>query len=265
LLKRDEALNNAIRTEKDTSNLLKYQAHKAYVELQPKRALRLITEFLEQNPDAQTGRAMRVLLLSYLRMQNELDELVEAAYGPKELGRGAGGAAHRWLDALEFSDNKNLMHTIVHDAIDRFSDDYFILYRAHHVLLNAGDIDGANSILPDILNSSNTWKSSRYLAELRQACAELRTADAAHIHANALQQLPDHLSLKWNSNKIMGNDEAADNLLRKYDESGEFMTIYSYLQYPHFDAKLYPNFIRALAGQGIEERQIVELAYRCNR
>jgi len=259
--KRDEALNNAIRSEKDTSTLLKYQSYKAWVEMQPERALRLITEFLEQNPNAQTGRGLRRLLLSSLNMQNELDEIVESAYGQNELKV---GQAHRWLDALEFSDNKDLMRTVAHDAIDRFGDSHSILYRAHHVLLNAGDIDGARAILPDIL-SSNTWKRSHYLAELRQACAELRTTDSARIQAIALQQFPDSLSIKWNSNKIMGNDEAADSLFRKYDESGEFATIYSYLIYPHFDAKLYPNFMRALAGQGVKQRQIVELPYRCNR
>jgi len=261
LRKRDAALANAIRTEKDTSTLLKYQAHKAWVDMQPARALGLITEFLEQNPSVGTGRAFRVLLMSMLRMQNELDELVETIYGQEEIRE---GAVRRSLNALEFSDNEMLMRTVAYDAIDRFGDIHAILYRAHHVLLNAGDIDGARAILPDIL-SSKTWKRSHHLADLRQACAELRTADATYIHSMALQEFPDNLSLKWNSNKIMGNDGAADSLFRQYDESGEFATMYSYLVYPQFDAKRYPNFMRALAGQGIEERQIVELPYRCNR
>ena len=89
-----EAVNNAIRSEKNISFRLKYQAHKAWVEMQPKRALRLITEFLEQNPNVKTGRSMRVLLWSYLNMQDELDEMVETRYDHNDL---KAGQAQRWL------------------------------------------------------------------------------------------------------------------------------------------------------------------------
>ena len=259
--KRDEALENAIRTEKDESTLLKYQAHKAWVDLQPQRALRLMDEFLEQNPTVGTGRALRVLLLGILRQQEELDDTVQRGYGQADLAR---GQAQRWLDALEFSKNKELMRTVAEDAIVRHGHNHTILYRAHHVLLNAGDIDGAAAILPDILNS-NTWRRSHYLADLRQACAELRIADAERIYAAALQAFPDNLSLKWHSNKIMGYDETARELFREFDDRGEFVTLYSYLIYPHFDPKPYPNFMRALSGRGVRERPIEELSYRCSR
>ncbi|MCZ6676359.1 MAG: winged helix-turn-helix domain-containing protein, partial [Candidatus Poribacteria bacterium] len=185
LLKRDESLNNAIRTEKDASTLLKYQAHKAWVDMKPKRALRLITEFLEQNPNAQTGRAMRLVLLRLLNLQYEIDEDVETAYGQRELNYS--GASRFWLSALEFSNNKNLMRTVAYDVIENFGDDVSLLYGAHHVLLIAGDIDGAGAILPEILNYTKIRKQY-YLADLRQACAELRMADAVRIHTKALQE-----------------------------------------------------------------------------
>ena len=259
--KRDEALDNAIRTEKNESTLLKYQAHQAWVDLQPQRALRLMDEFLEQNPTVGTGRALRVMLLGILRQQDELDDTVMRGYGQDDLAR---GQAQRWLDALEFSKNTELMRTVAEDAIVRHGHDHTILYRAHHVLLNAGDIDGAAAILPDILNS-NTWRRSHYLADLRQACAELRTADAERIFAAALRAFPNNLSLKWHSNMIMGYDEAARELFREFDDRGEFVTLYSYLIYPHFDPKPYPNFMRALFGRGVRERPVEALWYRCGR
>jgi hypothetical protein len=156
------------------------------------------------------------------------------------------------------------MRTIANDAIAKFRDDVTILYQAHRILLYAADIDGASKILPDIL-SSNLPRDNLYLAELRQTCAEQRNADAARLHARALKQYPDDLSFKWLSYKILGDDKSADELFVEYDDSGDFDTIFSYLGYPHFDVSLYPNFMRAMAGRGIEEREIVALPYRCNR
>ena len=156
------------------------------------------------------------------------------------------------------------MRTIANDAIAKFHDDVTVLYQAHRILLYAADIDGASKILPGILDS-NLPRDNLYLAELRQTCAEQRNADAARLYARALIQYPDDLSFKWLSYKILGDYESADELFVEYDESGDFDTIYSYIGYPHFDASLYPNFVRTMAGRGIDEREIIELPYRCNR
>ena len=261
LAKRDEALDNAIRTERDESTLLKYQAHKAWVDMHPDRALRLMDEFHAQNPTVGTGRALRVILLNILGQQEELDRTVVQRYDSDDLRRGQAG---RWLDALEFSENRELMLKVAHDAIAQYGHVPTILYRAHHVLLNAGDIDGAAAILPDITNngSRSTWP---YLAGLRQACAESRIEDAERIYSEALAEHPDNLSLNWLARKIMGHDEEAAELFRVYDDRREFVTMYGFLDYPNFDPKLYPNFMQAVSGRGIRERPIKELVYRCDR
>jgi hypothetical protein len=261
LAKRDEALNNAIRSERDATTLLRYQALKAWDELRPRRALRLISEFLEQRPNTEFGHGMRMTLLRQMGKNDEIVDIIQAEYATKEFTR---NLANQWLQALRGSGDPALMRTIANDAITNFRDDVNILYQAHRLLLFASDIDGASKILPEILDS-NLPRDNLYLAELRQTCAEQRNADAARLHARALIQYPDDLSFKWLSYKIIGDDESADELFVEYDESGDFDTIYSFIAYPHFDASLYPNLMRAIAGQGFEEREVVELPYRCNR
>jgi TolB-like protein len=261
LAKRDEALNNAIRSESDATTLLRYKAVKAWNELQPRRALRLVSEFLEQRPNAERGHGARMTLLGQLGRRDEIIDIIQSEYATKEFTR---DYANQWLQALRGSSDATLMRTIANDAIAKFRDDVTILYQAHRILLYAADIDGASKILPDIL-SSNLPRDNLYLAELRQTCAEQRNADAARLHARALKQYPDDLSFKWLSYKILGDDKSADELFVEYDDSGDFDTIFSYLGYPHFDVSLYPNFMRAMAGRGIEEREIVALPYRCNR
>jgi hypothetical protein len=39
----------------------------------------------------------------------------------------------------------------------------------------------------------------------------------------------------------------------------------NYLNYPHFDPSLYPNMMSHLAGQLEEDRQLIEIPYRCGR
>ena len=260
-LNRDEALANAIATEKDEDMRLKFQAHKAWVEFQPKRALQLVDEFFARNPELRTGRHFRILLLVMLGMQEEADNTVMRSYGQEKLRP---GEASRWLDALEFSQNTELMVAVANDALELYSHRYDTLYRAHHVFLNAGEYERAAAIMPELLNK-NRLKRRQYLITLRQACAEGRTADAERIYAEALEALPDDLSLNWLSHMIMGNKEAAEPLFREFDERGEFETMYTYLYYPNFDAKVYPNFARALSGQGVLERPIRQLPYRCGR
>ena len=261
LAKRDDALNNAIRSEGDATTLLRYKATKAWNELQPKRALRLISGFLEQRPNAERGHGMRMSLLGQMGKRDEIADIIQSEYATKEFTR---DYANQWLQALRGSSDATLMRTIAHDAIAKFHDDVTILYQAHRILLYAVDIDGASKILPEILNS-NLPRDNLYLSELRQTCAEQRNADATRLHARALIQYPDDLSFNWLSYKILGDDESADELFVEYDESGDFDTIYSYIGYPHFDVSLYPNFMRAMAGRGIEEREIIELPYRCIR
>jgi len=261
LARRDEALNNAIRSESDATTLLRYKAVKAWSELQPRRALRLISDFLEQRPNAERGRGMRMTLLGQMGRRDEIIDIIQSEYATKEFTR---DFANQWLQALRGSSDPTLMRTIANDTIAKFHDDVTVLYQAHRILLYAADIDGASKILPEILNS-NMPRDNLYLAELRQTCAEHRNADAARLHARALIQFPDDLSFNWLSYKILGDDESADELFVDFDESGDFETIYSYIGYPHFDVSLYPNFMRAMAGRGMEEREIIELPYRCNR
>jgi TolB-like protein len=261
LLKRGEALNNAIRSERDATTLLRYQALKAWDELQPRRALRLISEFLKQRPNAERGHGMRMTLLRQMGKNDEIVDIIQSEYATKEFTR---DFANQWLQGLRGSADEILMRTIANDAIANFRDDVTILYQAHRLLLFARDIDGASKILTEILDS-NMPRDNLYLAELRQTCAEQRNADAARLHARALRQYPDDLSFNWLSYKILGDDKTADELFVQYDESGDFETIYSYIAYPHFDVSLYPNFARVMAGRGIEDREIIELPYRCNR
>lgn len=258
---RKEAIDNAIRTEEDPITRLRYQANKSWFDLVPKKTLGLISEFLEQRPNSEYGHGLRMNVLRKMGMTNEIDEIIRSEYTTREFTR---SMANQWIQALRGSNDKELMRAVANETIAKFRNDVLVLYQAHRLLLYVGDIDGASQVLPDILRS-NMPRDNLYLAELRQTCAEQRSADAERILTRALLQYPDDLSFKWISHKIIGDDEAADELFVEYDQSGDFGTIYAYLGYPHFDPGVYPNFVQAMTGTGIDERQAIPLPYRCNR
>lgn len=259
--RRDEALANAIRSETDEITLLFYKAQQSWSEHQPKTTLRLVTEFLELRPNAEQGHGMRMDVMRRMGMREEIAEIIRTEYASREFTR---DLANQWIQALRGSEDIELTREIANAAVGKFSHDVNIMYQAHRLLLYIGDIDGASKVLPDILRS-NLPRDNLYLAELRQLCAEQRLADADRLHARALMQYPDDLSFKWLSYKILGDDESADPLFKVHDDNGDFETIYSFTGYPHFDPSLYPNFMQAMAGTGIEERELEYLPYRCNR
>ena len=259
--KRDAALDNAIRFEKDETTQLHYRASKAWDQLEFRRALRLISEFLEQRPNAQFADGMQMNLRKFLGLHEEIAQAIQETFENKELTR---SFANQALQALRTVEHKDLMHSVAYAAIDKFHDDVFILYQAHRQLLWAGDIDGASKVLPDILKSDMP-EDNRFLAELRQICSEQRSESAAKLHARAIAKNPDDLSMNWLAYKIVGDDDAAERLFQEVDAREDHDTLATFLAYSHFDPAPLTNFMQAMAGQGIEERRVQDLPYRCNR
>ena len=153
----------------------------------------------------------------------------------------------RWSGLLRFGDN-----------------DASLVYQAHRQLLWASDIDGAARLLPRLRNT-DLPRDNIALAELRQLCAEGKTSSAQTLFASITAERPDDIGLEWLGAKIVGDDERAHRLFVDYDVQGDFASIWPYLSYSHFDPSEYPNFMAAFAGQGLEERPVLELPYRCPR
>ena len=191
----------------------------------------------------------------------ELSTLIRRIYERDGLSR---DFANWSLQGLRGADDAEFMRTVSMDAISQYPDDVFLLYQAHRLLLWAGDIDGASRVLPMLINS-DLPELNRELATLRQRCAELRITDAEKLHDRILVKNEGDLSANWLSFKIIGDDESAEQLFAEYDERGDFGTMATYLSYEHFDPTPYPNFMQSMAGQGIEDRGISKLPYRCNR
>jgi len=259
--KRDEALENAILYAEDSTAKLNYQSSQAWNDLQYRKALRLRTEYVEKRPNDLRAFNGLVVLHQDLALHDEATALIRSRYEQYELTPELANVSMQTIRTVE---DAEFMRTIAHETIDKFADDVSIMYQAHRLLLWASDIDGASGLVPMLVNS-DLPETNRLLVELRQACAEQRNSDAAKFLSTFTDKFSDDIGLLWLAYQIFGDLDTAAALFDENDRDGDIDTIASYLSYTHFDPSRYPNFMRAVAGQGIEDRVVMELPFRCNR
>jgi len=69
--------------------------------------------------------------------------------------------------------------------------------------------------------------------------------------------------MMWIGNKILGRDEAAQEILVPFDEQNDMQVLADFLSYFYFDPSPFPNLVNFIRSQGVEPRQPLEMPYRC--
>lgn len=254
-----EAIDNAIRLESDSVIQLFYRAHKALNQLKLRQALRLNSEYLDQRPLDQGAQNQQLTLLAILETDDDVVEAVRSFY---DLDGHDVIVTQNSITRLTYAGGKDYLREFSSRATERFPDQVFVHYQAHRGLLWAGDIDGAAQLLPYIL-SSDLPESSRYLVQLRQACAENRVHDARRVYERGMRQFSDDHSIIWLSHLIMGETEAAAESLRNLDDPEDLEGLADFLSYGTFDPRPYPNLMALLDSQAIEPRNVLTPPYQC--
>ena len=254
----NDALDKAIETERDPTNIVRYRVLGAEENMQLARALRLNTEYLEQRPNDQNAQDRQITLLAAQSMDVELAAAI-TEYQERD-GYDVIVVQSSMTHLLIVNDPEAI-RTFVKTAMERVGDSPFVMYQAHRALLWAGDIDGA-SRLARIIQSSELPKVSRLTVTLRQACAENRTSDAMRVYETIIAKHPD-TSTDWVSHNIMGQHEKAFDTLVDFDDPEDLSQLGDFLNYAYFDARLFPNLLALLEAQGIEPREPREIPYRC--
>lgn len=255
-----EAINQAIEHEKDIAVKTLYSVSKAVDELDYRKALRQLEEYLRLRPADDDALGIRFRLMGTLSMHDEGVKLaVKYAQGDTK-GRNATAAA---IIKLNYAGNPDLIVENVNKILAEDPDDRFAVYQAHKAYLWAMDIDSARVALPKIL-ASKFPEANKALAQLRQACAENRKNDALRFQAEVLENT-DRLIPIWAAYQTIGDDDAAIKLLQEYDEQRRFYKLSAILYYGELDLTNLPNLSARLSGQGIEDRQVFDIPFRCDR
>lgn len=254
----NDALDKAIETEGDPTNIVRYRVLGAQENMQLARALRLNTEYLEQRPNDQNAQDSQLTLLASQSMDVELAAAI-TEYQERD-GYDVIVVQASMTHLLIVNDPETI-RTFVKTAMERVGDSAFVMYQAHRALLWAGDIDGASG-LARLIQSSDLPKVSRLAVTLRQACAENRTSDAMRVYETIIAK-HSSTSTDWISHNIMGQHEKAFDTLVDLDDPDDLSQLGDFLNYAYFDARLFPNLLELLEAQGIEPREPREIPYRC--
>ena len=255
----EEAIDNAIATERDPVNLLRFRAWKASKSMRLAQALRLISEYLEQRPNDQDAQNSHLSLLATLSLD---EELLAAIQEYQERDGYNVFVTQASLTNILVSNDSELIRTFARTAQERIGDNTFFNYQMHRALLWAGDIDGASRKL-HFLVSSDLSEESLQIVTLRQACAESRVSDATRIFERFKSNYANNHSTMWLSHMIMNQAERAHEILLELDDAADLNSLIDFMGYAQFDARLFPNLMALLDSQGITPREPIPVPYRC--
>jgi tetratricopeptide (TPR) repeat protein len=260
LLRRDDLLDRAIRYAEDDLERKEYLANKALNSHDIQRARRLFDELVQERPNNERLAVTQIYIYSTLGRHQETTALIRDAYDRFELTL---DTANQFLQDLRTPEDAELMRIIAHGSIDKFGNNISIVYQAHRLMLWAGDIDGASKIVPRI-NASRLPDENKRLVELRQLCAEGRQEDAMASYQQVLEKYGEDISVAWISHMIMGQTDAAVEILMPLDVERDYDELMNYISYPNFDPTVFPNFMAHMAGQGLEDRTLIPAPFRCS-
>jgi TolB-like protein len=255
-----DAIDQAIQHEDDAAVRTRYRARRSWIDMNFRQALQQYNEYLELRPGDEDAMTDRFIVLRSLALR---DQAIKLALEFVENDVKLNGATGQALQAMFHAKDPDAIVAYAKTIIEHAPDNIFLLYQAHKALLWAMDVDAARDVLPKIL-SSKYPETGKALAQLRQACAEERKSDALRFHAEAIES-SDRLVVIWLANKFIGEDEKADSVLREYDEQGKLHNLAGLLQYGAFDPTILPNLMARTTGQGIEDREIFDIPFRCDR
>jgi TolB-like protein len=255
----DDAIEKAIRFERDPIIQIRVRVLQAMENLQISEALRLNTEYLRERPNDQIAQDYQLLILASLGAVDELRATIE------EFEERDGYDLVVNNNSITYSmltGDKEFVRRFAHDALRRMPDRPFIQYQSHRALLFAGDIDGAAALIPAI-QASDMPERTRTIIRLRQACAEGKLTEAQRVFEKFNTAFGDNLSMRYISHRIMGLDDEAHEMLVPFDENRDLEPLMSFVPYHYFDPRPYPALIELLKAQGIEPREPLEMPYRC--
>jgi len=257
----EDAIDNAIRFERDPVNRKRFSVLRAIQNQQISEALRLNTEYLRQRPNDQAAQNHQLELLADLGLIEDLRAAIEEFERRDGYGLVVNNNS---ITSSMLTGDKQFARRFTRDVLQRMPDRPFLQYQAHRTLLYSGDIDGAAALIPAI-EASDLPETTRTIIHLRQACAEGDIARARRIFEdfNAKFTSDADFSMRWISHEIMGLTDEAIEMLRPLDESRDLERLYDFVSYHYFDPRPFPNLMELIRAQGVEPREPLEMPYRC--
>lgn len=252
-------VSQAVASSRDPVERFKYEAEAAVAELQLRRAHGLLVRYLRARPGDLEAWDDMTDLAAYV---GEREWVSRAAETIHRASMQDGLPQSRAITASVHAQDIAAAARRADEQLAMRPDNATTQYQAHRAYLMAGRIDKARDALAKV-SASRMPPWNRALAEMRQACAEGRKADA--VRFRAVIEAGGQITSRWNAAQVIGDEAAAEALLRPYDTPEGLPTLVQFLVYPSFDARPYRTLGALLAREGIIRPLPLPLPYACRR
>jgi len=250
-------IRRAIETATSAAERAGYEASEAVLESRWRRAIELYQAYLAERP----GDALAIGELLSVAMRASRKELLErtleVTWSESQLRYEVAlwhiNYAYRSGDYARAADQALIL-------LERWPDGFNILYQAHRTLLWEERVAAAGELLERMTRVAQGDEPWAIVPLARQACAEGRRADAEQ-HLASLD--PENVSLRWHILMVLGEEEAATELLMELEREGRTYALASFLTYPHFDPRPFPSLMRVLEREQVQRPPPVPLPFAC--
>ncbi|NGP54125.1 hypothetical protein [Thioalkalivibrio sp. XN8] len=250
-------IRRAIETATTAAERAGYEASEAVLESRWRRAIELYQAYLAERP----GDALAIGELLSVAMRAGRKELLErtleVTWAESQLRYEVAlwhiNYAYRSGDYARAADQSLVL-------LERWPDGFNILYQAHRTLLWDERVAAAGELLERMTRVAQGDEPWAIVPLARQACAEGRRADAEQ-HLASLD--PENVSLRWQILMVLGEMEAATELLMELEREGRTYALASFLTYPHFDPSPFPSLMRILEREQVQRPPLVPLPFAC--
>jgi len=252
----DKAIAAAIKNARSEMTRTEAEMRAAAFDLRFMDQIALAERMTELEPEKRIGWAW----LAYLYQ----------AIGAFEASRDAGFKAWSLPAAIDVRDGTIIENVhrarpadaiiLVDEALSRPDPTASVIYQSQRSLLTNGQFERAAELV-EMYRQRSADEEGVLIMQLRQACAEGRIDDADAVY----DKLDPNSNTQWLFLKTLGFDDRARELLRPLDTPENLIMLSSYLTYPHFEARDYPELWRVLTAQGIDRPPARPMAFRCKR
>ena len=249
----------AIATSTNDIDRLAVRALRAHVDLRLRESLRLYRAYLDARPN------------DVVMWENYLDVATSASdrSAVNEAMEVLRAASQTRLDAANYFMDYAYLHLDSKDAADsglaaiqRWPLQN-IIYQTHRSLLFDGRVEEAAKVVREY--------EQRYplhpLMEARQACAEGRLQRVREIfdtvYGGAINVNSGNPT--WLVLKMLGEEDAALDVLRNYEFDDVPFVISAWLSYPSFDPTPFPALMAILERENVERAPTLQLPYACSQ
>jgi TolB-like protein/DNA-binding winged helix-turn-helix (wHTH) protein len=252
-------VDRAIASSANDVDRLKYLSAKAVLQMELRKAHRLMVAYLQARPrDIDAWEDMAELA----SFANEHEWLVRAGERIHTLSLQAHEPRSRAITVTT-------MAMQLPDAVARARQQMQLRpksimtrYQAHRALIWAGKAEEARLSLDDIVGS-DLPQENKLLAQLRQACAE-RQIEQALDFRQQLETLPGlSLSGRWQTAEIIGDHEGAVKLLARLDNREDMLELMEFMLNPSFESGRYPLLSNAMARDGVVRWKVWPMPGAC--